>query len=126
MRLLLDTHIAIWVLTDDVRLSQAARELLREPSRNVFYSVVSLWEIGIKHSLGRLDMTPVAVGGGMRDSGFQRLHIADEHLKRLVTLPFHHRDPFDRMLVAQAEAEPLKLVTSDQRLLVYGSTVLLV
>ena len=123
MRLLLDTHIILWILTDEPRLSRDAKELLQTPSRDVFYSVASLWEIGIKFSLGRLKLSPEAVESGMRASGAQRLQIADDHLKRLVTLPHHHRDPFDRMLVAQADSEPLKLVTSDRFLEVYGPTV---
>jgi PIN domain nuclease of toxin-antitoxin system len=114
------------VLTDDPRLSKEARQLLLTPAKDVYFSVASLWEIGIKFGLGRLDFSPATVGTGMKDSGYQRLQITDDHLQRLVTLPHHHRDPFDRMLIAQADSEPLKLVTSDQLLQVYGSMVLVV
>ena len=126
MRLLLDTQIVLWTLTDDPMLSKDARLLLKTPANNVFFSVASLWEIAIKHSLGRLPFSPVNVRNGMRDSGYQRLQISDEHLSRLVELPHLHRDPFDRMLVAQAISEPLMLVTSDQHLKAYGQSVLIV
>jgi len=126
VRLLLDTQIMLWMLTDDPRLSASARELMRTPARNVHFSVASLWEIGIKHSLGRMVISPAVVSDAMRDSGYQRLQISDEHLNRLVELPHYHRDPFDRMLVAQADSEPLKLVTSDQSLSAYGPAVLTV
>ena len=126
MRLLLDTQVVLWVLTDDPRLSEDARKLLRAPATDVYYSIASLWEIAIKHSLGRFVHSPGSVGDGMKESGYQRLAIADEHLNRLVTLPLHHRDPFDRMLIAQADSEPLKLVTCDRLLQAYGSSVLLV
>jgi len=96
------------------------------PARDIYFSVASLWEIGIKHGLRRLPLSPGSVATGMKDSGFQRLQITDQHLSRLVTLPFHHRDPFDRMLVAQADSEPLKLVTSDRFLLTYGQSVVVV
>jgi PIN domain nuclease of toxin-antitoxin system len=126
LRILLDTNIIVWLLKDDPRLSKSARELLQTPARNVYFSVASLWEIGIKNCLGRLDLSPGRASEGMRKSGFQRLQITDEHLDRLVLLPAHHRDPFDRMLVAQAFSEPLRLLTSDQLLRVYGENVIVV
>ena len=126
MRLLLDTHIILWVVANDARLSDKARKLLQIPREDVFYSVASLWEIGIKHSYGRLEISPLIISDAMKRSGFVRLPIKDDHIERLLTLPHHHRDPFDRMLVAQADSEPLKLVTSDSRLEAYGAAILMV
>ncbi len=126
MRLLLDTHIILWVVANDARLSDKARKLLQIPREDVFYSVASLWEIGIKHGYGRLEFSPLVISDAMNRSGFVRLPIKDDHIERLLTLPHHHRDPFDRMLVAQADSEPLKLVTSDSRLEAYGTAILMV
>ena len=107
-------------------MSDRVRELLQVPAKDVYFSVASLWEICIKHSLGRLSYSAKVVSEAMKTSGFQRLAITDEHLERLVQLPPYHRDPFDRLLVAQADAEPLKLVTSDKFLACYGSSVVVV
>lgn len=126
MRLLLDTHILLWILADDPKLSDSAREMLQIPASNVFYSVASLWEIGIKHGIGKLPVSPRRVGQSLNLSGFSRLAITDDHLEGIGQLPHHHRDPFDRMLVAQAEEEPMAFVTADRRLAVYGPVVRLV
>ena len=127
MRLLLDTHIILWLLDADPKLSNAAKELMLQiPSHHISYSVVSLWEIGIKRGVGRLQWSPTAVGKAMSDSGASRLQLADAHIERISTLPHHHRDPFDRMLIAQAECEPMRLLTSDSKLAVYGPLITLV
>jgi PIN domain nuclease of toxin-antitoxin system len=126
MRLLLDTHIALWVLLDDERLPPTARDILRDPSTSAWYSLATLWEVSIKHGLGRFTMSPADMSTGLRDSGFRRLGIEDSHFSRLAELPQIHRDPFDRMLIAQAEVEPLRLLTSDRLLAQYSSSVILV
>jgi PIN domain nuclease of toxin-antitoxin system len=118
--------VLLWSLADDPRLPKEVRELLALPARNIFCSVASLWEIGIKHSTGRLQVSPREVIGAIDASRFQRLQILDQHIARVAELPFHHRDPFDRMLVAQAECEPLRLITSDRQLEAYGSVVQIV
>jgi PIN domain nuclease of toxin-antitoxin system len=122
MRLLLDTHVLLWWLADDPALSKQARGLIaNEPE--VFVSAASAWEIAIKRALGKLeapdDLLPALEAGGLR-----RLPIDFEHAAVAGTLPLHHDDPFDRMLVAQAQQEALTLLTSDTRISRYAVTVL--
>ena len=115
MRLLLDTHIALWAIVDDPRLAGAARELIEAPSNDVAVSAASLWEIAIKHALRRGDM-PVSAAdalGWFRAAGYVLLDITAEHAAAVETLPPIHADPFDRLLVAQARHEPLRLITHD-------------
>lgn len=125
MNLLLDTHIALWAITDDSRLSDAARELILAPEATVWVSVASLWEITIKHALGRGNM-PVSGGEArryFRDAGYRLLDIRAEHAVAVEQLPSLHADPFDRMLLAQAMVEPMRLLTHDRQLVAYGGTV---
>ena len=128
MRLLLDTHIALWAIIDSPKLPAKARELILDPTSELFVSAVTVWEIAIKHATGRSNM-PVSGAEAYRfflASGYQLLPIT--HLHAIVTesLPRHHNDPFDRLLVAQAQTEPLKFVTRDALLARYGDAVLLV
>ena len=124
MNLLLDTHVALWAITDSPRLSSEARRLIASEQTTVFVSVASLWEISIKHSLGRGDM-PIGAQEAMgyfRASGYRLLAIAPEHAIAVADLPPHHYDPFDRMIVAQALVEPLRLVTHDAKVQLYSPT----
>ncbi|WP_374616795.1 type II toxin-antitoxin system VapC family toxin, partial [Thauera aminoaromatica] len=108
MNLLLDTHVALWAITDHPRLPQAARDLILSPKTTVWVSVASVWEIAIKHALGRGDM-PVSSRDAVcyfTASGYRLLAIEPEHVVAVETLPAHHQDPFDRLLVAQALVEP--------------------
>ena len=117
MRLLLDTHVLIW-WDSGVAMSKDAIEAIREADQ-VYVSAVTGWEIAIKTSLGRLETsrtTAVAVA----ESGFEELPVRLAHSEQVERLPSHHRDPFDRMLVAQAKAEGLTLVTRDRALGQYG------
>jgi len=128
LRLLLDTHVALWALTDDPRLSQRARALIADPENDVLVSAASVWEVAIKHALGRGDM-PISGDQALdwfRQAGYQLLPIAPEHAAAVEHLPDHHRDPFDRMLVAQATAEPLRLLTHDPLVLRYGDMAIAV
>ncbi len=128
MRLLLDTHVALWALTDDPRLSQRARVLIEDPANDVFVSAASVWEIAIKHALGRGDM-PISGDQALdwfRQAGYQLLPIAPEHAAAVEQLPSHHRDPFDRLLVSQAITEPLRLLTHDPLVLRYGDMAIAV
>ncbi|MBU6372918.1 MAG: type II toxin-antitoxin system VapC family toxin [Alphaproteobacteria bacterium] len=130
MNLLLDTHIAIWALEDNPRLSPAARALILDPSATVHVSVASLWEIAIKHALpqGRRAM-PVSAStaeAALRASGYAVLPITSAHVLATEGLPRLHEDPFDRLLVAVARAEPLRLVTHDARLADYDVQIELV
>lgn len=128
MRLLLDTHIALWAITGSPKLPGQARELILAPSSEIFVSAASVWEIAIKHSLNRGNM-PVSGADAARyfeEAGYTLLPITAEHAAATENLPIHHADPFDRMLIAQSLAEPLRLVTHDSMLAKYGAGVLLV
>jgi PIN domain nuclease of toxin-antitoxin system len=114
MKVLLDTHTLLWALTDESRLSEQVRKLL--PNSDTWLSVVSLWEILIKAQAGRLPLprpTGPYVMSKMAGNGVQILEVSADHVLRLESLPMHHRDPFDRMLVAQGLEEKLPLVTAD-------------
>lgn len=116
--LLLDTHALLWWLDDDKRLGPEARRLIM--TGDVFVSVVSLWEIALKHGLGKLAIGPEPVAHAVDRSGFAMLELARHHCFAVARLPQHHRDPFDRMLVAQAQAEQLPLMTADRRMAPYA------
>lgn len=128
MNLLLDTHIALWAITDDPRLSEQARARILDPKVRVFYSVVSMWEVAIKRSL-RPDRIPVSGAEFLHfceKAGYAGLPIRDRHVLALESLPNLHSDPFDRILVAQARAESLLFLTRDAVLAGYGDPVLIV
>lgn len=126
MNLLLDTHVALWAITDSPKLSAKARELIASPTTTVWVSVASVWEIAIKHSLGRGDM-PVSgqdAARFFRESGYRLLSIEAEHAAAIEALPAHHQDPFDRLLVAQALTEPMRLMTHDPLVARYSDTII--
>lgn len=112
MRLLLDTHILLWWLDDNPALSPRARDLIAEPANVVVVSAASVWEIRIKEGLGKLKLSPT-FQQVLEQQPFERLAVTIEHAHRLRSLPPHHRDPFDRMLIAQAQYEALTLLTAD-------------
>lgn len=122
MRLLLDTHIMLWMLDDDARLAPAARRAIEDADR-VFVSAATVWEIAIKRRLGKLD-APDSLIELIEGAGLDRLPIIAEHGMAAGALPNHHRDPFDRMLVAQARVEGLTLVTADPHISKYDVPVL--
>ncbi len=126
MKILLDTHILLWGLANDRKLSSKAANLLKDPVNEVLVSAASLWEIAIKFGFGRIEIAQDELIGAIQRSGFTPLPVTFEHCVFLADLPMLHRDPFDRMLVAQSLAEPAMLVTNDKILKDYGSTVLLV
>jgi PIN domain nuclease of toxin-antitoxin system len=126
LNLLLDTHVALWAITDDPKLAAKARELIASPKTNVWISTASIWEIAIKHSLGRGDM-PISGQDALRyfaESGYRRLPIEAEHAVAVEDLPTHHSDPFDRILVAQALVEPMRLMTHDALVALYSDTII--
>ena len=123
MRLLLDTHALLWWLTDDPRLTDRAREAIADPASSVFVSAAVAWEIAIKQALGRLE-PPEDLSVRLARERFEELAITIVHALRAAELPPHHGDPFDRVLVAQAELEGLTLVTRDPRIAQYGVAVL--
>jgi PIN domain nuclease of toxin-antitoxin system len=122
MRLLLDTHVFLWWRDDSRKLKMSARRAIAE-AQIVFVSAATAWEAAIKSALGRLQI-PDTVETGVIDSGFEKLPIGFSHAESAARLPAHHADPFDRMLVAQAKAEGLTLVTHDRRLAPYEIEIL--
>lgn len=118
MTFLFDTSTWIWTLWGSHRLSSGIRDLFAERERHVFYlSAASAWEIAIKSSLGRLDLSGRAaeiVPDALMKQGVQSLPIANRHALAVADLPFHHADPFDRLLIAQAQTEDLTILTSDR------------
>ncbi|MBO3274733.1 type II toxin-antitoxin system VapC family toxin [Pseudomonas schmalbachii] len=125
MRVLLDTHILLWALADDERLSSKARRLIEDASE-IYISAASFWEMTIKVSQGRLDVDLDEIRGYCRESGFIELPIAVEHAIAVKDLEQHHRDPFDRILVATAITEPMRLITADPLVAKYTSLAILV
>jgi len=125
MRLLLDTHLAVWWLIRGQRVPPEARELVENATDPVAISRASLWEMAIKISTGKLEINLPRFVKMAEISGFEWLDIKNEHLLSVAALPLFddHRDPFDRLLVAQSRTEPLLLLTSDAKLARYGSTV---
>lgn len=126
MNLLLDTHVALWSITDSSRLPHNARELIESPRNSVWISAASVWEIAIKHGLGRGDM-PVSghdALGYFRESGYGLLPVEAEHAAEVERLPGLHQDPFDRILVAQAILEPMRLMSHDPIMARYTDTVI--
>ena len=126
MNLLLDTHIALWAITDSPRLSAQAREWIESPRATVWVSAATVWEIAIKHGLGRGDM-PVSGQEALdyfRQSGYRLLAVQPEHAAAVETLPAHHTDPFDRILIAQALTEPMRLLTHDSTVARYLDTII--
>jgi PIN domain nuclease of toxin-antitoxin system len=129
VRLLLDTHIALWAVTDDLRLSETARTLIAEPTNEVFISVAAIWEIAIKHAVRRrTSAMPVSAETALSDflaAGLQVLDLIPAHVLALEALPALHGDPFDRIMVAQALSVPLRLVTRDRKVAAYSDTIIL-
>lgn len=125
MRVLFDTHALLWYHLGDARLSTTALSVMDDPINDRFVSVASLWEIGIKVSKGKLLLNEPFVDfvqHAVHDNGFSLLPINTAHIERLLSLPFHHKDPFDRILVAQALVENVPLVTCDKDILRYPIT----
>jgi len=125
VRLLLDTQILLWALTDPERLSPTARDALEDPANDVLFSAASVWEASMKAALGRTDFrfSPREIVIAALDAGFAELPVRATAALRVADLPRHHRDPFDRLLVAQAMDEPAMLYTADAQLAAYSELV---
>lgn len=118
MKLLLDTHIVLWSFDENPTLRRSTLKAITTPDNQVFVSFVTIWEICIKQALGKLD-APLDLEEAVELCGFSLLGISLVHVLAVRDLPLHHRDPFDRMLIAQARIEKLTLVTRDPRILKY-------
>ncbi|MCM2255130.1 MAG: type II toxin-antitoxin system VapC family toxin [Vicinamibacteria bacterium] len=125
MKLLLDTQVLLWAAGQPDRLPASARKLLNDPGHDLLFSAASLWEIAIKSGLGRDDfrVEPRLLRRGLLDNGYTELAVTSEHAVNIDTLPALHKDPFDRILLAQALCEGITLLTADARLARYGGPV---
>ncbi|MFQ5448183.1 MAG: type II toxin-antitoxin system VapC family toxin [Saprospiraceae bacterium] len=122
MEILLDTHILLWFVKGDARLVVPKRDAITDPANHILVSLVSLWEIAIKTSLGKLDIPAALDLLVPEDMDFLNITLA--HIQLVQTLPFHHKDPFDRMLIAQALAEDIHIMTDDKNFSSYGVKVI--
>ena len=121
MRVLLDTHLLLWALSQPSKLSPSTRKQIL--AAEVYVSAASIWEVSIKSALGKLAAKASDVLAEIEPAGFTLLPISGEHAAKVAELPMPHKDPFDRMLVAQASVEPMLLLTNDEALRGYGSFV---
>ena len=125
MKYLIDTHLALWLLTDNKQLSQKARQVILSPNHRIYASVATLWEVAIKHKKHPKDM-PVSSSDLLRYLQTFRtgiLPIKVEHIVATETLPDIHKDPFDRLLIAQAVSEPMRFLTHDEKLAPYSELI---
>jgi PIN domain nuclease of toxin-antitoxin system len=125
VKILLDTHVLLWAMQDSRHLSTNARKLIGAADAT-YASAASLWEIAIKASLGKISIDSDALEEQLERSGLHALPITWQHAVQVRKLPMHHRDPFDRMLVAQAISEPLRFLTRDRQLRAYSDLVVIV
>ena len=119
---LLDTHTLLWMIADDPRLGEASKEAITDNRNRLFFSMVGYWEICIKVSIEKLRLSktwPDIIDREMLQNGIEWLPIRQQHLLGVIDLPFHHRDPFDRLLVSQAKAESLTIISRDSQLRSY-------
>jgi PIN domain nuclease of toxin-antitoxin system len=126
MNLLLDTHTFLWWITDAPKLSKAARDLMGNGQNTLYWSAASSWEVSIKYALGRLplpEIPEIFLPSELSQNRIESLPVIDAHAFRAGHLPRYHRDPFDRMLIAQAQVESLVLLSNDQKLGLYDVEV---
>lgn len=126
MRVLLDTHLLLWAAAKPDRLSAVARGWIEDERNVLMFSAASIWEVAIKHRLGRehMPVPPGVLRRGLLENGYEELAISSEHAARTEGLPGIHEDPFDRILLAQAMAEGVLLLTADRVMAGYGGPVL--
>jgi PIN domain nuclease of toxin-antitoxin system len=125
LRLLLDTHLLLWSAANAPQLSASARSLITDPQNELFFSAASIWEVAIKTSLGRPNfrVDPTQLRRSLLDGNYRELSITSQHAVVVATLPLLHRDPFDRILLAQAIVEDMTLLTADPRIAQYPGPV---
>jgi PIN domain nuclease of toxin-antitoxin system len=127
VRLLLDTHVAIWALTEPERIATEVTRILTDPASMLYVSAISVLEISIKHRLGKRGAPPFSGREAFKyfvDAGYSVLDVSAEHAAAVEELPLLHGDPFDRLLAAQAYSEPMRLVTKDRSLAAYSDTTI--
>jgi PIN domain nuclease of toxin-antitoxin system len=124
MKFLLDTHILIWGLQENERLSHQIKELIDNEDNEIYISAASIWEIAIKSSLNKLNLSADEIVAALQDSDYLQLPITFGHTAKTAHLPHHHNDPFDRILIAQALVENLTLVTHDEKIKKYDVSLL--
>ncbi|MGA2570683.1 MAG: type II toxin-antitoxin system VapC family toxin [Terracidiphilus sp.] len=124
-RILLDTHVLLWLVDGGPRLTTEAKKLIRDAER-VFVSAATIWEVAIKVRLGKLRVNPDELIEEMQRIGLEELPVYARHAKEVAKLPLYHRDPFDRLIVAQAKTDMLRLVTNDAQLTPYSDLVVLI
>jgi len=122
-RLLLDTHVLVWCLSDAARLIETARNAIANPHNDVFVSAITGWEVAVKRAKGTMT-APDNLSALVEERGFTHLPLTFHHAEQAGKLPMHHRDPFDRLLIAQARAEGLTLVTRDQHIPRYDVAIM--
>jgi PIN domain nuclease of toxin-antitoxin system len=125
VRLLVDTHVLLWAIAEPERIPASIRDRLESSDNEVFFSAASIWEVAIKQQIGRLNLpvTPEDLAEAAVRMGFEELPVTAAHAAGVSRLPLHHRDPFDRLLVAQAIHEPARFLTVDQALSLYSDVV---
>lgn len=125
MKLLLDTHLLLWAAAEPERLPAAARAMIDDEAHQLIFSAASLWEIAIKHGLGRADFRadPALLRRGLLDNGYTELAVTGRHAVAVAGLPALHKDPFDRILIAQATADGLLLLTVDPAVVRYAGPI---
>lgn len=125
MKYLVDTHLLLWAAGETKKLSRTAKRLLDDDSAQLWFSAASIWEVAIKNSLGRKDFRaePRQLRRGLIDNGWNELVVTSEHAAAVIDLPARHKDPFDRMLVAQTQTEGLTLLTSDDAIADYPGRI---
>ncbi|MBO4317960.1 MAG: type II toxin-antitoxin system VapC family toxin [Mailhella sp.] len=128
MKILLDTHVLLWAAASPEKISEKGRRLIEDAANELFFSAASLWEISIKNSLGRPDFHVNAslLRRSLLDNGYRELPVSGVHALALEALPLIHKDPFDRMLIAQASSEGYLLMTADSRLAGYPAPLFLI
>jgi PIN domain nuclease of toxin-antitoxin system len=125
MKFLLDTHLLLWAASEPKRLSRSARVLINDPENELLFSAASLWEVAIKRGLGRADFEVDArlLRRGLLDNGYAELPIISDHVVATDSLPAIHKDPFDRILIAQATVEGITLLTTDPQVARYPGPI---
>jgi PIN domain nuclease of toxin-antitoxin system len=123
VRLLLDTQILLWSMSGDPKLNASARSLIANAAQT-FVSSATIWEIAIKWKLGKIEFSPEIVAETLDAAGLEELHVTNRHAVATASLPLHHRDPFDRLLVAQAMVEGMRFLTSNPQLAAYSELVI--